>query len=287
MPKLYIILPLLVVFFSWNLRSQENKLEPPVFMGSSQAIHVAPLSKKDLLPPYGEFKVVNPRNRGSNKVVPGKGYPKAFDAAWQKQPGSISGKTPELSFDAATSGSTPTDPTGAVGPNHYVNAWNSSFAIYDKQGHQVSRPAALESLGGTFANDSLGDPIVIYDEFADRFLITQLDSDPNGFLVAVSQGPDPVNDGWYTYRFDTNTFPDYPKFFVWSDGYYITTNKDQFAPGSNEVVYVLERDKMLVGEEAQHIGFPLPGAETNSFYSPAGFFAVGDVPPPKGNSPIV
>ena len=287
MPKHYVFLPLLVLFFSWNSWSQRDKPAPPVFMGSAEPIHVAPLSTKDLLPPYGEFKVVNPRNRGSNKVVPGKGFPKGVDAVWQKQPGKIQGKSPELSFDAATSGSTPTDPTGAVGPNHYLNAWNSAFAIYDKQGNLVSPPAALKSLGGTFANDSLGDPIIIYDEFADRFLITQLDSDPNGFLVAVSKGPDPVNDGWYTYRFNTNTFPDYPKFFVWSDGYYITTNKDQFAPGSNEVVYVLERDKMLAGEEAQHLGFPLPGAETNSFYSPAGFFAVGDVPPPKGDSPIV
>lgn len=287
MPKHYIFLPLLVLFFSWNMKSQIDQLEPPVSMGSSPAIPVAPLSKKDLLPPYGEFKIVNPRNRGSNKIVPGKGLPNTVDMAWQKTPGKITGKEPELSFDAATSGSTPTDPTGAVGPNHYVNAWNSAFAIYDKEGNLVSPPAALKSIGGTFANDSLGDPIVIYDEFADRFLITQLDNDPHGFLVAISQGPDPVNDGWYTYRFNTNTFPDYPKFFVWSDGYYITTNKDQNSPDVNEVVYVLERDKMLAGEEARHIGFPLPGAETNNFYSPAGFFAVGEEMPPRGNAPII
>lgn len=247
-----------------------------------------PLSDKVLLPPSGEFKVVNPRNRGSNQVVPGKGYPKTKDAARQKEMGEIPAKAPLLSFDAATSGSTPTDPTGAAGPNHYVNAWNTAFAIYDKQGNIVSPPAALSSIGGHFTGENLGDPIVAYDEFADRFLIMQFSDTPNSFLVAVSQGPDPVNDGWYTYRFETgNTFPDYPKLFVWSDGYYITTNKDSNSAHSSEVVYVLERDQMLIGEPAQNVGFPLPGARTNGFYSPAGFFAVGEELPPRGNAPII
>ena len=290
MRKKYFLLSLLFLFISFGVQSQKKDLAPPTLIGSSPSLHSEPLSERDLLPPQGEFKIVNPRNRGSNKIVPGKGFPKGMDAAWQKEMGSIKGKVPELIFDAATSGSTPTDPTGAAGPNHYVNAWNSSFAIYDKEGNLLSPPASLSSLGGTFTDEDLGDPIVVYDEFADRFLITQYSDKPRNegaFLVAVSKGPDPVNDGWYTYRFGTNTFPDYPKFFVWSDGYYITTNKDQRSPGTNEVVYVLERDKMLLGEEAQHIGFPLPGISVNAFYSPAGFFAVGDELPPQGNSPII
>ena len=172
-----------------------------------------------------------------------------------------------------------------------MNAWNSSFAIYDKQGNILSPPASLSSLGGTFTDEDKGDPIVVYDEFADRFLITQYSEEsfrgPGAFLVAVSRGPDPVNDGWYTYRFRTNKLPDYPKFYVWSDGYYITTNKDQQAPSTSEVVFVLERDKMLNGEEAQHLGFPLPGISVNAFYSPSGFSAIGEELPPSGNAPIV
>ncbi|GAB2761254.1 hypothetical protein GCM10010465_02070 [Actinomadura fibrosa] len=210
-----------------------------------------------------------------------------MDAAWQKKKGETPSKAPLFSFDAATSGSTPTDPTGAVGPNHYVNAWNFGFAIYDKTGERLLPPADLRTIGGTFEDQDLGDPIVLYDSFADRFLITQFSDSPNGLLVAISKGPDPVNDGWYTYRFDTGSFPDYPKFFVWSDGYYVTTNQDQDDPEITEVVYVLERDKMLLGEEARHIGLPLPGVNINSFYSPAGFNAIGDEPPPKGNAPII
>lgn len=287
MSKNYLFLLCLLVFPGWNMLSQINSVEKPVFIGASASLHSEALSEKELLPPKGEFKIVNPRNRGSNKIIPGKGYPKTIDAAWQRQEGKLEGKAPDLSFDASTSGSTPTDPTGAIGPNHYVNGWNSAFAIYDKQGNILSPPASLSTLGGTFEGEDLGDPIVFYDEFADRFLITQFSDSPNGFLVAISQGPDPVNDGWYTYRFNTNTFPDYPKFFIWSDGYYITTNKDQNAPHANEVVFVLERDKMINGEEAQHLGFALPGAKTNNFYSPAGFFAVGEELPPPGDSPII
>ena len=288
MLKKYLFFLFLFISISWNSFSQEHEEAKPVWTGSSQAIHTEALAKKDLLPPSGEFKVVNPRNRGSNKVVPGKGYPKTKDAARQSEPGEIKAKAPTLSFDAATAGSTPTDPTGAVGPNHYVNAWNSSFAIYDKEGNILSPPTSLRSIGGTFENEDLGDPIVFYDEFADRFLITQFSDTPNSFLVAISQGPDPVNDGWYTYRFETGAaFPDYPKYFVWSDGYYITTNKDSRTASTSEVVYVLERDEMLNGNPAQHVGFPLPGVDTNGFYSPAGFFAVGDELPPPGDAPII
>jgi hypothetical protein len=288
MLKKYLFFLFLILAGTWHAVAQVHEEAKPVWTGSSRAIHTQALARKDLLPPSGEFKVVNPRNRGSNKVVPGKGYPKTRDAAIQTKQGEIESKAPILSFDAATSGSTPTDPTGAVGPNHYVNAWNSSFAIYDKEGNILSLPASLRTIGGTFDGEDLGDPIVLYDEFADRFLITQFSDTPNSFLVAVSQGPDPVNDGWYTYRFETGAaFPDYPKFYIWSDGYYITTNKDSNTASTSEVVYVLERDKILLGEEAQHVGFPLPGINTNGFYSPSGFFAVGEELPPRGNAPIV
>ncbi len=283
----YLLMCLVILLSSYNVYSQENIEAQPVLMGSSKAVPSQPLSSKELVPPIEEFKIYNPRNRGSNKIVPGKGYPKTKDAAWQKEPGEITGKKPILNFTAATSNSTPTDPTGAVGPNHYVNAWNSAFSIYDKEGNQVSPPADLSSLGGTFQGEDLGDPIVFYDEFADRFVISQFSDTPNSLLVAVSQGPDPVNDGWYTYRFETGSLPDYPKFFVWSDGYYVTTNKNPLSPDTSEVVFVLEREKMLVGEEAQQLAFPLPGIRNNGFYSPAGFFALGDELPPEGNAPIM
>ena len=149
-------------------------------------------------------------------------------------------------------------------------------------------PASLASIGGEFTNEALGDPIVLYDEFANRFLITQFSDTPESFLVAISKGPDPLHDGWYTYRFPTNgALPDYPKISVWSDGYYVTTNKDANSASTSQVVYVFERDKMLNGQTAQVVSFPLPGINTNGFYSPAGFNAEGTEMPPRGNAPII
>jgi len=230
-------------------------------------------------------KEVNPKKSGANKAVPGKGLPQGNDPLWQKQvqTNRIKGKEPILTFEAASANVTPTDPTGAVGPNHFINAWNSSFRIWDKEGNSLTPPAAL----GTILNGNMGDPIVFYDQFADRFVITQFYS--NGFGMAVCQGSDPVNDGWYAYNFSTgSTFPDYPKFSLWSDGYYITANKNSGSAGWSEVVYAAERDKMLTGDpSAVMLGFPLPGITTSGFYSPLGFNANGTTAPPAGDAPIV
>jgi hypothetical protein len=289
MVKILQYLSLFIFLFSLQITAQKREISGPVYIDSAKAVHVSAISQRKLKAPSVEFKIVNPRNRGINKVVPGKGLPKAVDKTRQDKFGELPSKKPILSFDAVVSRSTPTDPTGAAGPNHYVNGWNSAFSIFDKNGNQVSPPASLASIGGTFTNETLGDPIILYDEFADRFLITQFSDTPESFLVAVSQGSDPVNDGWFTYRFSTNgVLPDYPKISVWSDGYYVTTNKNANSASTSQVVYVLERDKMLVGEEfAKVISFPLPGVNTNGFYSPAGFHAMGGELPPIGNSPIV
>ena len=274
--------------FSLQIAAQTRETSGPVFIDSAMAIPVSAISTRKMKAPSTEYKLVNPRNRGINKVIPGKGLPKTQDAALQTKMGELPAKTPILSFDVAATRSTPTDPTGAVGPNHYVNGYNSAFSIFDKSGNQIVPPAALSSIGGEFTNENLGDPIILYDEFADRFLITQFSDTPEGFLVAVSQTSDPVNGGWNTYRFTTNgALPDYPKISVWSDGYYVTTNKNSNTAATSQVVYVFERDKMLVGETAKMVSFPLPGIRTNGFYSPAGFHAMGGELPPKGNSPII
>ncbi|MFV8225535.1 GEVED domain-containing protein [Christiangramia aquimixticola] len=295
--KKYILLLSLAFLCQFNLFSQNREKAGPTFIDSANVILSGPLSKAKLLPTSKKAKLYNPRNRGINKIVPGKGLPKTGDPVIQKKMGDIPGKSPILSFEGANTLATPSDPTGAVGRNHYMNAWNSEFSIWDKQGNQIVPPASLASIGGSFQDETDGDPIVFYDEPADRFIMMQFSDDlppegdsetPAALLIAVSQGPDPVNSGWYTYRFDIESLPDYPKISLWSDGYYITTNKDPRAPQENQVVFVLERDKMLAGDNGvKIIGFPLPGIENNGFYSPAGFSVMGSDLPPPGNSPII
>ena len=288
MKKVNLIIVLMALAFG-TIAQESIKVQKATLIQNADNMIVVPsitdqIASGTFIPSNEINKEVNPKQMGANKPVPGKGLPFGNDPLWDKQSKvtRIKGKDPILTFEAASSNTTPTDPTAAVGPNHFVNAWNSSFRIWDKEGNPLIAPAAL----GTILQGNMGDPIVFYDQFADRFIITEFYS--NGFGMAVCQGSDPVNDGWYLYTFNLTSFPDYPKFSLWSDGYYITANKDSGSAGSSEVVFAVDREKMLTGDpSAQMVGFPLTGITTSGFYSPLGFNANGSTPPPTGNSPIV
>ncbi len=249
---------------------------------------VQPLAGRTLLLPKPKKGNINPKKRDANKIVPGKGYPRGKDplATLQKRKQNTrASRPPSLVFEVASSNGSPTDPTGAIGPNHYVSAKNAAFTIHDRSGNILVPSSSLENI---FPGENKGDPIVFYDSFVDRFVITQFSDTPNGFLVAVCKGPDPVNDGWYTYRFNTSSFPDYTKFAIWSDGYYVTANKDQSTIATSDLVFVIEREKMIEGDpNAKMISFPLPGARIGGFYSPASFNATGNTLPPDGDARII
>ena len=72
-----------------------------------------------------------------------------------------------------------------------------------------------------------GDPIVVYDRLADRWVISQFAkpagaTQPQDECIAVSQTDDATG-AWYRYDFHlTFRFSDYPKFGVWPDGYYMS-----------------------------------------------------------------
>ncbi len=275
----------LFMFCSLGLFAQNDASMKASLIGQAAYMRKIPaFSKMDnIISAKGQGHVAPKKSRGSNTYVQGKGYPQGndpfFKEAARRSVSKMATSAPVASFDAHV-GTVLNDATGAIGPNHYVYAFNSGFGILDRDGNVLLAEASLATL---FPGESLGDPVVVYDNFADRFIVMQFSNTPNGFLIAVCQGPDPVNDGWFTYRFNTGSFPDYEKLSIWSDGYYITANKDQNAPDVNDVVFVVERDQMLVGDSgAQIIGFPLPGAKTSGFYSPGGFNATGSTLPPVG-----
>jgi len=151
----------------------------------------------------------------------------------------------------------PPDTVGDVGMLRYiqaVNAVEAQFVVYDKQGAVLAGPILLGSLWGpgTPCGDSgAGDPIVLYDHLAKRWLLSQFADDvtdpARGFLcVAISQTSDPVSGGWFVYSFSTPLFPDYPKLAVWPDAYYVSTNESSDVP-----VYALDRANMLIGQPAR------------------------------------
>jgi hypothetical protein len=273
-----------------KLFAQENNVTNATSFGKLQKPILVPSLAQQIIDgtfigidPNEEPKLGPPKRRGANKNIPGKGLPKGNDPLVQNQRSASqrTGKAPSLVFDANVSNYTPSDPTGAVGPNHFVGAWNTGFRIFDKDGNPLTDAANLSTL---FPGNDKGDPIVIYDAEADRFIITEFDSNPNGFNVAICQGSDPVNDGWYIYTtgFETGTFPDYTKFSVWSDGYYVSANIS-----NTNKIFVVEREEMLQGNDAQFVAFPLAGITTSGFYSPQFFNNISSDLPENGNASVV
>jgi hypothetical protein len=181
-----------------------------------------------------------------------------------------------VSFDGVNNrnGVAPPDTNGDVGPNHYVQWVNFSYAVWSKQGALLYGPVNGNTLwsgfGGMCETRNNGDPIVLYDPIADRWFLSQLAFiDPSEYhqCIAVSQTADPTG-AWYRYDFlfSTTMLNDYPKFGVWPDAYYLGVN--QFAGVGPRVwagqgVMAFERDKMLQGLAAQTIYFNLFGVNTN------------------------
>jgi len=191
--------------------------------------------------------------------------------------------TPILNFDAAPfTGVNPADPVGDVGPNHYIQMVNQASGtqvrIYDKSGSLLAGPFTLTTLwtaGGACAS-GLGDPIVLYDPLADRWLMSEFASTGNHICIYISQTADPVSGGWFLYDISTPQFPDYLKFAVWPDAYYITTNE------SSPAVYALDRARMLDGLSATAQRFTGPDLAGFGFqaFTPADLD--GATPPPAG-----
>ncbi|MDY0076841.1 MAG: GEVED domain-containing protein [Bacteroidales bacterium] len=285
-----ILFTLLFLTFSvLGLQAQNQKAAASTII-KLEAPKVVPSIAKQLeagtfigIDPNEPLRMGNPKRAGANMTVPGKGLPKGDDALVNKQQrvAKKAGREPSLVFDANVSSYTPSDATGAVGPNHYLGGWNVGFRVFDKSGNPLMPAASLSTI---FPGNNAGDPIMLYDAEADRYILTEFDQSPNGFNFAISAGPDPVNDDWYVYTtgMTTGSFPDYPKFSIWSDAYYVTANIS-----STNRVFAIERDKVLTGGTPQFLGFPLPGIRTSGFYSPQFFNVTNGVLPPAGDATIV
>jgi len=149
-------------------------------------------------------------------------------------------------------GVNPADTTGTVGKNHYIQSINGSagsvFSIFDKvTGGKVAGPTAMSNLGVDKCKAAAGDPIVFYDEKAERYVMTEFSNEAGRSLcIYVSKTDNPVSGGWYSYEFQAPEFPDYPKFGRWGDSYFVGTNESA-GPG----IYALERSKMLSGQTAR------------------------------------
>jgi hypothetical protein len=183
---------------------------------------------------------------------------------------------PRINFEGVANSAnprliSPPDPDGDVGPNHYVQMVNVQYAVYSKAGTRLVGPAQVGTLFADFPITDCtgfnGDPIVLYDQESDRWLLSQFTVQGPEFwnCVAISATPDPTGP-YFRYAFSTGpNFPDYPKYGVWRDSYFLSTREfppDEEAPASIGA-YALEKAKMIAGDpNARAIGFLLPPGDT-------------------------
>src|SRR6266849_9620074 len=167
----------------------------------------------------------------------------------------------------------PPDTNGAAGATQFVQIVNVTIAVYDKgTGALVLGPALISGIwrgfGGPCENGDGGDPIVLYDQLAGRWLVSQFQFNStftsNQQCVAISTSSDATG-SYNRYEFDFgDQFPDYPKFGVWPDAYYYSANI--FVPFGGTFSFAgaqacaFERAAMLVGAPARAICFQNPTA---------------------------
>jgi Carboxypeptidase regulatory-like domain/Domain of unknown function (DUF4214) len=159
----------------------------------------------------------------------------------------------------------PPDTDGEIGLTQYVQMVNNGFQVFDKvTGASTFGPAGITTLwagfGGPCQNNGRGDPVVMYDQLADRWIITQFAgvAVPTDECIAVSKTGDATG-AYYRYDFNLGTnFFDYPHLGVWPDGYYMSMNVFNTAGTAflGPQAFVFDRSRMLAGLSAS---FQTPG----------------------------
>lgn len=257
---------------------------PSVFNGDIRTI-----SKASKWQPGDAIKVVNPRRiRNTQNILPPVNAPQA-DPLVAKQANVKVDKSVQRSANVKVnmdglgfSGVNPPDPTGDIGLNYYIQSINGGggalFSIHDKKdGTVVADSLSMAALHTGDCESTRGDPIVLFDEQANRWMLTEF-ANPgiNKLCVLISQTDDPVNGGWYAYEFQAPSFPDYPKYSQIGGVYYASANENANA------VYAFERDKMLAGERAAMVRMEIDRLAGFGFNSITPIDVDGNTPAPAG-----
>ncbi|MEO7431992.1 MAG: hypothetical protein ABIR62_08195 [Dokdonella sp.] len=217
-----------------------------------------------------------------NRVIPGTdllvelqremGHPAAVDAF----------TTPLVNIvGQGNTGVFPPDPSGDVGGGFFVQAINGSggalFEIYNTAtGSVAAGPFNMDGLGsGGACASGLGDGVVVFDQLAQRWLFTEFANVGNNLCVYLSATDNPVTTTWTRYVFTTPSFPDYPKYGVWPDAYYVGANE-------GPAVYALDRTKMLAAQAATLQRKTVPALGGLGFQMVVPGSVSGSTPPPAG-----
>src|SRR5215469_7365890 len=255
-------------------------------------------SNHDVSPPLRDLALTAPLLLGTGQVMPLRPLPPlpqgralvGEDSVLQHAPLPLVGTINGLNFDGISgdpSGVAPPDTQGAVGDsvtNQYVTIVNEVYAVYNKNtGATILGPTSIDTIwsgfSGLCSTGNGGDVVVLFDQMASRWVVSQLGPGFTSYCIAVSSNDDATG-SYARYEFDFgNNIPDYPKLGVWSDAYYWTSNT--FQNGSSFIGAMpcaYDRSSMLTGGNANAVCFQ----ESSSVASLLPAHLDGSTAPPSG-----
>jgi len=187
----------------------------------------------------------NFKGRGVSKMIKPELEHQGPDAVRQSDMGKKQSNIPFVNVDGLTNGfGSPHDPSGDIGTTHYMQAINGTrIGVFTKDGDRVQAFSA-NTLWTEFNLQGRGDPIILFDEISNRWVITEF-ANPANVLIAISDTEDPLG-SYNAYNFSTPNFPDYPKYAVWPNALVFTSNEG--GPGTLHN-YFIDREALLAGED--------------------------------------
>ena len=167
-----------------------------------------------------------------------------------------------MSFPGANifdSGFIPPDTMGAIGPTHFVELINGTYAVFDRADGSWVEAKSLNRFwidAGTSPEYTF-DPRVLYDKASGRWFAVSADA-PGGptssILVAVSNTTDPT-DGWMGFRIDADSddqqWADFPTMGIDADAVYVSANMFAVSSAPFELnFWVLPKGDLMGGSVA-------------------------------------
>src|SRR5437667_3391341 len=249
----------------------QNQGSSGVEVGASYQNDVSPPMRD--VPPWSASGLKPQHEANENPKVPYR-HKDSADPVIQKTSISIRNMvapnvpSPLLNFDGITlpgvgCNCAPPDTNGAVGLTQYVQIVNEGYQVFDKAtGNSVLGPNSISSIwsgfGGVCQSGGKGDPVMLYDHLANRWLISQFAGSGSAVTdecVAISTTSDATG-SYYRYGFHLGTnFFDYPHLSLWPDAYYMSMNVFN-ASGTTYLgpqPFAFDRTNMLAGQPATFV----------------------------------
>ena len=255
-PTFYIFICIMLLTFSMNAQVTKKTLDnvhisttKAVFLGKSIPIREA-VAKETTPKIKKQNSKINKkvpdnfkgRKNRSSTVDPSKEH--NVDIVLQSEINKSLGNQLEVLVNRQGFGQgSPTDPTGDISGQYYVQAVNATQVGVFRLDGVLEMGFSMNTLWTQFGAQSAGDPIILFDEITDKWVLTEF-TGPANLLIAVSETNDPLG-SYNAFNFSTPNFPDYPKYALTPEALVVTTNEEG---GGTLHQYFINKAELFAGE---------------------------------------